>query len=859
MKKLKFFTFLFALVSALTASAQTLVRDAETELVDGTLISLQCRDTNGGSGYYFNGGSTKSATFAKENLYVVKINADGLRLRRLSGGKYVGQASTDDGVLVKDVDAGEAITFTVKSDEAGNVTFSTEGDRVLNANAAADTPKLSNGADEFSVWHVSKYDAVDLDRLQVKYTFGELDEAGVPAVCRVGSKQTTTDVPEGTFLVRGAGGRSGWLHAGGQTTTRPYLWNNQATPTAGKYIWTAEKVEGSEIGEFYLKSSSAGYISRSDVKVFTEDAGQAMKFRLLNKSEAEEGVFNLKTENSFLNMDPTNEDPNHDAEGDFIVTQWPEEGDANGKWEIYPCNVHAKICNVTYIIKNGEEEVYKTTIEALEGDIYPQIPAGELPAFVVPEYPENTVSGDGEYVLTYTINLPFEPSTSFDEADEANAKWYAMDIHSNKSNYVVYYDEEDGNVKVKDNGKETDYQNNSATENEQWCFVGDVWNGFKIYNRAAGSTMSLYQSSDADVEITMSAAGQAFHAYESAITNSVAFKLADRRYYINHRETKLQGWDSADEGSSFRFFSILPADEHLEALIAEVTAQLATIKDAFAAAGREYPKRAEGVDEANVVWPDEYKNQFRRENGFTDNFELLNYADQAVKDKNKENLTTAKYNLEKFINLSIAHGYPREVIYEVNKNVNYGTVYMPFNTTCPDGLKLYECKGIEENGYKLSLKATGGNFQLNKAYIIETTDDNVKGNIYQFIAYGNQQGDQTNGPTADENNRSLLVGTHDGCDAPMGSYVLQNQDNVLGFYKVESTDIKVPAHKCYLQLPANATSMKYLLFPDGTLTSIDALDAAKPADAATYDLSGRRVSTTTKGLYIVGGKKVIVK
>ena len=64
MKKLKFFTILFALVSALTASAQTLVRDAETELVDGTLISLQYRDANKHS-YYFNGGSAKNATFTK--------------------------------------------------------------------------------------------------------------------------------------------------------------------------------------------------------------------------------------------------------------------------------------------------------------------------------------------------------------------------------------------------------------------------------------------------------------------------------------------------------------------------------------------------------------------------------------------------------------------------------------------------------------------------------------------------------------------------------------------------------------------------------------------------------------------------
>ena len=871
MKKLKFFTFLFALVSALSASAQTLVKDAGTELIDGTLISLQCRDTNGGSGYYFNGGNAKSQTFGKANLFVVKGNAtEGLKLCRLSDGKYVGQASADANALVTDVEtADEAITFTAKSYGIGNFTFSSGGTkmegsvdalyvrfsladgRFLNTNETALTPKLFNGTGGFSAWYVYKYDAVDLDMLGVEYTFGELDAAGVPAVCRVGSRLTTSEVPEGKILVRGAGGRPGWLHAGGQTETHPYLWNNGATPATGKYIWTAEKVDGSETGEFYLKSSVAGYISRGNVQVFTQNVEEAMKFRLAAKSGAEAGVFNLQTESSYLNMDPTTQDSNHDDEGDFIVTQWNDVNDANGKWEIYPCNVPAEICNVTYIIKNGEKEVYRTTIEVLEGDIYPQIPAGALPGFIVVSgYPEGTVSESGEYVLTYTTNLPFEPSTSFGEA-----KWYAMDVHSNEANYVVYYEE---GVKVKNNGTDTDYQN-SADESEQWCFVGNVWDGFKIYNRTAGNAVSLYQPSDADVEITMSEDGQAFRAYEGAIANSAAFKLADRRYYFNHRGDKLQGWTAADQGSSFRFFPVLTEDEQLVALAADVNAQLATIEEAFAGLNRAYPVKAEGV--AEVIWPDEYKNQFRRENGFEDNFELLNYAEQAVAEGDKDKLTTAKANLETFINLSNAHGYPREVIYTVSseENVNYGTAYMPFNTTCPTGLKLYECTGVEENGYTMILDDYKGtnreirNFVKNTAYIIETTNSNVKGNKYQFISYGNQQGSQANSET-------LLVGTHEDCDAPVGSYVLQNQNNVLGFYKVESGNtITVPAHKCYLQLPAEAQGVKFLLFPDGTPTSIDAIDAAKPADAAIYDLSGRRVTTTTRGLYIVDGKKVLVK
>ena len=43
-----------------------------------------------------------------------------------------------------------------------------------------------------------------------------------------------------------------------------------------------------------------------------------------------------------------------------------------------------------------------------------------------------------------------------------------------------------------------------------------------------------------------------------------------------------------------------------------------------------------------------------------------------------------------------------------------------------------------------------------------------------------------------------------------------------------------------------------------TTTGIDFITTDK-ADSAVYDLTGRRVNATEKGVYIVGGKKVLVK
>ena len=100
----------------------------------------------------------------------------------------------------------------------------------------------------------------------------------------------------------------------------------------------------------------------------------------------------------------------------------------------------------------------------------------------------------------------------------------------------------------------------------------------------------------------------------------------------------------------------------------------------------------------------------------------------------------------------------------------------------------------------------------------------------------------------------LLTGVYEDTKITSG-YVLQNLDNKVAFYQVSAEDpITVPANRCYLTAPAG--SVKALAFPDGTLTSISEIQAADEK-AVIYDLSGRRVSKATKGIYIINGKKVI--
>lgn len=84
------------------------------------------------------------------------------------------------------------------------------------------------------------------------------------------------------------------------------------------------------------------------------------------------------------------------------------------------------------------------------------------------------------------------------------------------------------------------------------------------------------------------------------------------------------------------------------------------------------------------------------------------------------------------------------------------------------------------------------------------------------------------------------------------AYTLQNQAEGLGFYRYTGTTLA--GFKAYL---INGASVSRFLLPNGEVTGIDGINADSDANQPIYDLSGRRVKNAQKGLYIIGGKKVV--
>ena len=88
------------------------------------------------------------------------------------------------------------------------------------------------------------------------------------------------------------------------------------------------------------------------------------------------------------------------------------------------------------------------------------------------------------------------------------------------------------------------------------------------------------------------------------------------------------------------------------------------------------------------------------------------------------------------------------------------------------------------------------------------------------------------------------------------NYVLSTKSGVVGFY--QANDQIVPANKAYLQSTTNAARVALIFDDDATgIGSVSSEETRVNSDI--YDLQGRRVVLPAKGLYIVNGKKVIVK
>lgn len=178
----------------------------------------------------------------------------------------------------------------------------------------------------------------------------------------------------------------------------------------------------------------------------------------------------------------------------------------------------------------------------------------------------------------------------------------------------------------------------------------------------------------------------------------------------------------------------------------------------------------------------------------------------------------------------------------VNYNsVKYATFISPVALILKDKVAAYTGK-IQNNA--LVLTPVEGVIPANTAVVLkaeEGVDRGADDKVYLQV---------TGDPRFSGSND--LVGQFETIPAVSNAYTLQNQNEGLGFYPFNGTTLA--GFKAYL---INGASVSRFLLPNGEVTGIDGINADSDANQPIYDLSGRRVKNAQKGLYIIGGKKVV--
>ena len=427
--------------------------------------------------------------------------------------------------------------------------------------------------------------------------------------------------------------------------------------------------------------------------------------------------------------------------------------------------------NFSYVYRVNGSEIYRQSKTVSEGDAYPDL--ATAPAFCAATKPTGSVSAslNGQEVdINVTWSAPVGFSTSL-----RNAKWYLMtEGKDNNVLPVMRYKEGQNYITLK-----TADQDFSLSSADQWAFVGNPYEGFKIYNRfnkgrlISSTTMSSSEGQDTNPYVSdgelPSGYTELWDLHVQQVGNNQSridggfsisqhgqssYKMNKRWYNDQTSDPRLAYWTGgADNGSTFTATQILPSS-----LITYNTFESA---------------------------------------GYT-----TLYVDYPIAVTNAEVYTGQRNDAQTSVEMILA-----------TDNI------IPANT----GVVLVK------HGADLTY-----------------TISNEPGTVER----GDISGTTTAITLTDETRNNYRV---------FGLSTASPQS--LGFFRPSSLVTSIPANKAFYDLTGSGVQGFVLSF-DGMETGIALEQIMQPRPEAhepAYDLSGRRVNHAAKGIYIIGGKKVIVK
>lgn len=180
---------------------------------------------------------------------------------------------------------------------------------------------------------------------------------------------------------------------------------------------------------------------------------------------------------------------------------------------------------------------------------------------------------------------------------------------------------------------------------------------------------------------------------------------------------------------------------------------------------------------------------------------------------------------------------------------HYATYYLPFAAKAPEGVKAYA--GTVSNGSVKLTEYANGVIPANKGVLL--VSDNATSATFTLA----NDADVT---TIDNDLKGVNALTElTNVKNSEQVRIFSTKDGVVGFYKPNSNITSLAANKAYVMAPT-AQGALALNF-GGNVTGINSVsdNAVMPNNVEIYDLAGRRVNHAVKGVYVVNGKKIIVK
>lgn len=187
--------------------------------------------------------------------------------------------------------------------------------------------------------------------------------------------------------------------------------------------------------------------------------------------------------------------------------------------------------------------------------------------------------------------------------------------------------------------------------------------------------------------------------------------------------------------------------------------------------------------------------------------------------------------------------------------VGWATFIVPFDYDKPEGLTIYECTSVNEDG-KLVVEE--------RDYLKANTPYLLKGGEANQILEGYAA------KHADTYTNDVMTGVYSDQEAPANSYILLNHPDEAGlaFYFVpDGITAYVDANRCYVN--PRAGGFKSILFPDDETNGVTNANATETTLVDVYTTAGVKVKHQVEkgkalndlpaGLYIINNKKIVKK